>query len=195
MFRLSEKKQYSAMFILYFISLSLVLIVQYLLSKKHSFISGLTKYTRGCLYSCSQNISKFLISTRGINYYLTSKKYHPSNDDNCLVSVWAFAHVVLYIFVGFFCPNLFVPSLLVGIFYEIMECIFYKCHDVLDIFFNSLGFGIGFQINKLFIKDENDFKTSIFYFVGIWCVLFLFMANQVKKTQEALRNKSKVKTY
>jgi hypothetical protein len=197
MYSPSKKNQYVIMGILYLISSILGSIVQYLLLTEHSYTAGLNKYTQECLYSGHSKISKLLSSTRGSDYYLSSEKYKFLDNTPCLVSWWAFTHVILYLFIGFFCPDLFVPSLIIGILFEIGECLFFKCHDILDVFFNSFGFGIGYQINNLFVKNKSAFKPSVFYFFGFWCVLFIYMASKVKNYQENLNMEqvNKVKSY
>ena len=178
MYTISENKQYIIMCIFYLISGTMCLIIQYLLSVDHSYNAGMNKYIQECLYSSDSNLSKLLTSSRGTEYYLTSEKYKKIYNKNCLVSIWAFTHIFLYMMIGFFCPNLFFPSLIVGILFELGEKVFYNCHDVLDVIFNTIGFGIGYQINKLFL-NKKSFRTSIFYFGIIMFIILLFMISKI----------------
>jgi hypothetical protein len=67
-----------------------------------------------------------------------------------LVSLWAVSHAYLYMVIGFFCPNLFIESFLIGAFFEYFEKMKWECHDGLDVIFNSFGFIIGYLLNKIY---------------------------------------------
>lgn len=77
---------------------------------------------------------------RGKNYTLTlsgaMKKY-------CFMTSWAITHLILYAIIGFFFPKMFWTAFLVGVLFELSEWFLLDCHDVLDLFWNSLGFFIG----------------------------------------------------
>ena len=187
MYSLNQHKQYIIMCFFYLISGMMCVIIQYLLSADHSYNIGMNKYIQECLYSSNSHLSKILTSSRGTEYYLTSEKYKNMYNKNCLVSVWAFTHIFLYIMIGFFCPKLFFPSLIVGILFELGEKVFYNCHDILDVIFNTIGFGVGYQINKLFL-NKKSFTSSIFYFGLITCVILLFMMSKIVQYQSNLIN-------
>jgi hypothetical protein len=169
------------MCIFYIISFMMCLIIHYLSSVNHSYKTGLNKYIQECLYSSDSNLTKLLTSSRGTEYYLISEKYKNTHNKTCLVSIWAFTHIFLYMMIGVYCPNLFFPSLIVGVLFELGEKVF-NCHDVLDVIFNSIGFGIGYQINKLFL-NKKSFRTSIFYFGLIMLIILLFMIGKIVQYQ------------
>lgn len=154
MYSLTKNKQYVIMCSFYLISFIMILTIQYLIFTEHQYTTGLNKYMHQCVYSPDSKIAKKLTSMRGTKYNLSPKKYKINHHKYCLVSIWAFSHVLLYTMIGFYCPNLFFPSLIIGILFELSETIF-KCHDVLDVVFNTIGFGIGYQINKLFFTPSH----------------------------------------
>ena len=186
MYSLPKNKQYIIMCIFYLISGTMCLIIHFLSSVNHSYNTGLNKYIQECLYSSDSNLTKLLTSSRGSEYYLTSEKYKKIHNKNCLVSIWAFTHIFLYMMIGVYCPNLFFPSLMVGILFEIGEKVFYNCHDVLDVIFNTVGFGIGYQINKLFL-NKKSFRTSIFIFGLIMFVILLLMIIKIVQYQNNIQ--------
>ncbi len=175
MYSLNKNKQYVIMCILYIGSFLMVLSIFYLCDVDHSYNVGLNKFINECLCLSDTKISKLLTSLRGEEYYLTRDKY--KDNKHCLVSIWAFTHVVLYAMIGFFCPDLFYPSLIIGILFELGERIF-NCHDILDVIFNTIGFGIGYQVNNLFL-NKKSFKASIFYAGLIICVILTGMCIKI----------------
>ena len=67
----------------------------------------------------------------------------------CILNSWSVAHVVLYSVIGYFCPSLFWLTFFIGVSYEIIEYYTFDCHNIFDIFYNSLGFGFGYFIKKI----------------------------------------------
>ena len=181
MYSLTKNKQYVIMCSFYLISFIMILIIQYLLFTDHQYTTGLNKYMHQCVYSPDSKIAKKLTSMRGIKYNLSPEKYKINQYRYCLVSVWGIAHVFLYMMIGFYCPNLFFPSLIIGILFEFGESIFH-CNDILDVVFNTIGFGIGYQINKLFL-NKKSIRTSIFYFGITLFVMLILMINNVVDNQ------------
>jgi uncharacterized protein YacL len=167
------------------------------LTKEHAYQDGLSKYMYECLYLYDSPLSKKLTSTRGSNYYTISdihiskdlteeeKLEHKNKHKNCLISVWAFTHVFLYIIIGFYCPNLFIQCFILGAFFELVEKKLGDCHDALDVIFNSIGFVIGYHINKYIFKQKikNPIEKSIYAFIIILIITFLIMFYKVKNYQ------------
>lgn len=86
---------------------------------------------------------------RGKNYYLTmdgqAQKY-------CFVTSWAVTHVALYALLGFYFPDKFFETFAIGVGFEALEWITFDCHDWVDVFWNTLGFVIGFLLRKVVTK-------------------------------------------
>lgn len=77
---------------------------------------------------------------RGKNYSLTPTK---AMEKYCFMTSWAITHLILYAIIGFLFPKMFWTSFFVGVVFEIAEWLTLDCHDLLDLFWNSLGFFIG----------------------------------------------------
>ena len=135
-----KNKEYYMLFILYVISMFGIFIV-YICRKYSKFICNKIDE---CLITYNSDITDFITKNRGINYnnsiYLK----------DCILTNWHLSHLLLYIFIGFFCPNLFLLSFSIGVTWEILEY-FIGHHDFTDIIFNTIGFFIGYLLNKLFI--------------------------------------------
>jgi hypothetical protein len=134
-------KEYYTLFIIYSISLFLMFLV-YIFNNNNKFISD---KINGCIITYPSDITDIIIKNRGKNY----------NDSiymkDCIFTYWHLSHFLLYVIIGFFCPNLFLLSISIGIIWEILEYLI-KLDDITDIFFNIFGFIVGFLINKLVKK-------------------------------------------
>lgn len=164
---LSQKKQYIYLLFIYIISNLLLFFVNVLASAEHSYIDGLHKLSHECIILQESPLTKLLTSVRGSKYYTLTLNQETRASENraseldadmmhkrryCLMTLWAFTHVWLYIIIGFYCPKLFLASFFVGILFECFEGYFFQCHDLLDIGFNSLGFFIGYYLQQWFFK-------------------------------------------
>ena len=152
-----NNKPYLKLFIIYLISFILVI----LLNKVALHNNSLYKILHKCGYYNESDSIEFLTSTRGSNYYTFSddtkivnkkeKELDKKNHMYCLISLWALTHVGLYIVIGFYCPNLFIETFIIGVLFEFFEKYYWNCQDSLDVIFNSIGFGIGYSINKFLL--------------------------------------------
>lgn len=152
----SIRKQYRIGFYIFFISFILLWLINITAQKTES--SFLYEILHICTIYDESDTTKWLTSTRGKNYFTISEKKtneseeekekHEKNSKYCLVAFWAITHIGLYTLIGFFCPNLFIETFIVGALFELGEKMFYNCHDALDVIYNSIGFGIGYLIHK-----------------------------------------------
>ncbi len=85
-------------------------------------------------------VLKWLSQFRGKNYWLTPER---TPQRYCLVTSWALTHIALYAIIGYFFPKFFWQTFAIGVTFEIGEWITLDCHDILDVLWNSIGFGIG----------------------------------------------------
>jgi len=139
---MNNNNQYYILFTIYIISLIIIFIL-YVCSKYNKNLNNIM--TKCCLIKYKSNITDFIIKYRGT-------KYNDLMDTkNCILTYWHLSHSLLYIFIGFFCPKLFLLSFFIGVLWEILEY-FVNQQDITDIIFNTIGFSIGYSINKLFIK-------------------------------------------
>lgn len=106
-----------------------------------------------CFIGAPNFMWDFLRRYRGKNYYL-NKTNNTNNIDsdvtpNCMLTIWGLSHVILYMILGWFVPDKFWETLLIGIAFEFLEKWSYDCHDILDIMWNSVGFLIGRYLRSL----------------------------------------------
>jgi hypothetical protein len=199
MYNISRNKQYLILGFIYIISFMFILFVNKKLSTEHSHSDGIYKLVYDCIFFNETNFCKKLTSTRGKKYYTITADRKASNEEDeqkfkknqeyCLVSLWAVCHVYLYIVIGFFCPNLFVESFIIGALFEYFEKMKWDCHDGLDVIFNSFGFGIGYFLNKLIFKNNgNIMKKSIISFILLTIVLLLVMIQRIQLYQKKINN-------
>lgn len=131
----------AGLIVIYAISFVLVFAVSGIASK----IPKLNNLFQRCWFrgGLDTNKWKWLQELRGGNYYLLTM----DKPKYCLLTTWGITHVLLYALIGFLYPNMFWPTLAIGIAFEVAET-YLDCHDVLDIMWNSLGFAIGVYLNK-----------------------------------------------
>ena len=197
MYNSSRTIQYIILGFIYILSFLFVLFINKMLSIEHTHGDGLYKLVYECIFFNETNFCKKLTSTRGKKYYTISgnkksinaeddKKFE-KNQEYCLVSLWALTHTYLYIIIGFFCPNLFIESLIIGALFEYFEKVKWDCHDGLDVIFNSFGFIIGYLLNKFILKNnEKLLNKSIITFILSTIVFILIMIKQIKIYQNKI---------
>lgn len=104
--------------------------------------------------SCYTNICNADFSnTRGNNYYIDVMDQNKQKLlKTCFMTFWGLSHFVLYSFLGYFAPDLFLETFMIGVAFEGLEKYKYDCHDLLDIGFNSVGFLFGRSLNRSIYK-------------------------------------------
>lgn len=99
------------------------------------------KISHTCLAECKSDTCKNIVTGgRDSNYFLSPD----SNPKNCWFTIWELSHMIMHIFIGYF-YNL-QTSLGVSVGFEVFEHYAYDCASILDIFWNMLGFSIGYSI-------------------------------------------------
>jgi uncharacterized membrane protein AbrB (regulator of aidB expression) len=197
MYDVSSKTQYKFMTYIYIIILYATLIIVNISEKKHQLGNSLYNLIQKCVIYIEHPLVAKLTSLRGKNNFTVNdveknlenkikQKNGKNNDKYCILSLWALTHIFLYMLIGFFCPDLFIPSFIIGVIYEIFEKYSFDCHDVLDIFYNSLGFGIGFGINKMVFTNNKDSVSKILLKALLIIIIAygVFILSMVKKIQE-----------
>ena len=161
-----RKREMKTMFIIYFITL-LGLCSQKLVRKYKERCADknavnhkkkkdwLTNTLSKCVVKYKSSWTEKITLRRGSGSFITIGKNKKVNKDEtmryCVFTMWAATHVITYMFLGFFCPSLFWLTFIIGTLFEIFECFTFDCHDILDIFYNTIGFGIGYLIQKILI--------------------------------------------
>lgn len=110
------------------------------LAKRHP-TSSLNILHERCIRQATVSQRHFL-KARGSNYILGDDDKSASLN-NCLLTFWGSAHVLLYLFIGYFCPRRFYLTFWIGVIFEIYEWYVLDCADLLDLFWNSIGFFVG----------------------------------------------------
>lgn len=92
-----------------------------------------------CVVGCGNSTFKKCIveNCKGDDYLLTSGKY----EMDCFMSIWELSHIYLHIIIGYHLDMRY--SLMIGGTFEVYEWSAYKCHNWMDIFWNTLGATIG----------------------------------------------------
>ena len=77
------------------------------------------------------------------------------------ITGWRISHIILHMTIGFFLPEYFSLSLVIGVVWEAVEFTLAKTTDrwwgtprdnVQDLFTNNAGFAIGYALNRAFVK-------------------------------------------
>ena len=136
----SRRKQIINVLFLYIIAYIYSLVYAPMIANdKDHFIN---KLHEKCLYEC--DVCRIITSGRGDNYYIAAMTPEKQKQLNkCLFSFWGLTHFILYVFIGYFAPDLFYETFIVGIVFEVFEFYKYDCADPLDIVWNTLGFIVG----------------------------------------------------
>ena len=95
-----------------------------------------------CFANCNKKSCKKLTNLRDKNYYLND--YTGINLKTCMATSWELLHLLFHIFIGYY-YNIYL-SLATSISFEIFEHYVYECGSYLDIFWNFIGFLIGFSL-------------------------------------------------
>lgn len=135
---------YQCVLILYLYMITLLLV----------FIGCNAQYMRDCytkdngyciIKTKDNNINQFIKKTRGSKYY---PHISDSNDEECLLTEWGLSHFLSCMVIGFLVPRQWLLIFIVTLGWEFIEY-FCKCHDILDLVWNSLGIVTGVGIRYL----------------------------------------------
>jgi hypothetical protein len=191
MYNVSTKNQVYILMFLYIVSIFLIYIA-YLIRKNKIYNKAINKYNQKCMLYNKSKIAQKFTKHRSIHYYLYNLDNVDKYDDNskkiilyktkyCVVTFWSVSHIMLYLLIGFFCPSLFIPSFVSGVIWEGLEKKFFQCHDIIDIFYNSFGFAIGYLLNKLYFNNfGSNVKIATVIVILIVLLLILEFLNQIE---------------
>ena len=112
--------------------------------------SFINKIHKSCVVPCKDDICKNLMKQRGKKYFIgVTDEEDVKNMSNCFITFWGFTHLIFYVIVGIFLPNLVIETIIIGVLFEVFEYIKFDCHDPLDVILNITGFFIGKYISKI----------------------------------------------
>jgi glycopeptide antibiotics resistance protein len=197
MYNVSTKKQIYILIFLYFLCF-IGFSTAYLIKKYNKkYDKAVDRYNQLCMYYNKSEIIQKLTKHRGIQYYfnghlddMDEKKTILYKRKYCVVTFWSMSHIILYALIGFFCPSLFLLTFALGVIWEGVEKKFCNCHDLIDIIYNSLGFGIGYMINKIcFNKFSSNVKIISIVVILIVLLLILDFINKIEDFSNNLFSK------
>ena len=105
----------------------------------------LDKIQHKCFVKCDNELCKEATKLRDNNYFLTD----PTGIDlkTCIFTSWELTHLLFHIFIGYTYNIYF--SVTTSILFEIIEHYVYDCGSYLDVFWNFIGFLIGFYLRNI----------------------------------------------
>lgn len=111
---------------------------------ENNFETKLAKMHTSCLNNCDTNTCKNHIEkTRGEKYFISMPESKQSYMKSCIVTFWSVAHLLMYAVLTYLVPSFYIEFFFIGVAFEIYEYYKFKCHDVNDIIFNTLGIFLG----------------------------------------------------
>jgi hypothetical protein len=156
---LSDKNQKITIITMAIIALIFIMrILPYILNKNFFFTNLAKRIHYGCLFTCDADQCKNVTDKwRSSNYFINDmiKEKVPENKEqreiyqkSCILSSWGVSHYVLYMIFGIIAPTYLKTSIFIGIFFEIVEHYAWKCGDILDVLWNTVGFLTGQYIHS-----------------------------------------------
>lgn len=141
----------------------IILIIAYLYSIKFAVFATKNRHLnklldffhvfhKKCAIKCTTDTCANLTTFRGKQYYIADNDSNNDNIKYCIATFWSIAHFTMFLIIGLLLPEHPIIAICGGIIFEIYEYFAFKCHDALDIFWNTSGFAIGYTIAKIFFK-------------------------------------------
>jgi hypothetical protein len=95
-----------------------------------------------CLIMCDKEVWAHIRPLRGKSQLMVA------GHKRCLMSGWQLAHFVYNLLLGFVAPKLFWYLAAIGVGWEVLEMMFFDCHDWLDVPFNIAGLILGVALRE-----------------------------------------------
>ena len=109
-----------------------------------SLTNSIANVHKMCFINCkSEECKNFISTNRGDSYFISIPESEQDYIKTCIITFWGMTHFLLYFILTFLVPSFYIEFFFVGIVFEIYEYYYYKCHDINDIFLNTLGIIIG----------------------------------------------------
>ena len=116
-----------------------------------TILGRLNKLHVSCIVPTNnKNIHKLINKCRGKGYFISKNKKLNDEIRKCLLTFWGLTHILLFFIVGFFCPDLIIPAIFIGIMFEVYEYIKFNCEDYLDFIWNTFGLLSGYLYGQYF---------------------------------------------
>ena len=78
----------------------------------------------------------------------------------CLTTAWSGLHYLQYAILGFLLPRLWPVLIVIGVAFEWLEYSTWKCHDILDILYNTAGVATGVGIRYFFDPPQSKLQIK-----------------------------------
>jgi len=118
------------------------------------FTGSVAKMNKSCLLNCtSENCTKYITDSRGKQYFISIPPSEQEHMRNCIITFWGFTHFLMYFILALLVPAFYVELFFIGVGFEIYEFYKYECHDVNDIYLNTMGILLG----KFFSPFDKNF--------------------------------------
>jgi hypothetical protein len=113
-------------------------------SNDDSFTTSISKMNKSCLLNCkSDSCKKYISDNRGRQYFISIPPSEQEHIKSCIVTFWGFTHFLMYFILAMLVPAFYVELFFIGVGFEIYEYYKFECHDVNDIFLNTMGILLG----------------------------------------------------
>lgn len=117
-------------------------------SNDNSFTTKIAELHKSCLLNCETTKCKeFIENDRGDKYFISIPQSEQEDIKSCIITFWGVTHFIMYFILGYFVPAFYIELIFVGIFFEIYEYYKYQCHDIKDIYLNTIGILLGRYIS------------------------------------------------
>jgi hypothetical protein len=118
----------------------------YIREKKGKIFNKLNKMHESCIFKCKY--CKHFTKMRGSGYII-GENHEDKTRKRCLITWWSLTHILFYASLAYIAPDYIPYFFAIGILFELYEYHYYKCHDVLDILWNTIGLFIGYNLHKM----------------------------------------------
>lgn len=113
-------------------------------SNDDSFTTSISKMNKGCLLNCaSEYCKKYITDSRGKQYFISMPPSEQEYIKGCIITFWGMTHFLMYFILATLVPAFYVELFFIGIVFEIYEYYKFDCHDVNDVYLNTMGILLG----------------------------------------------------
>jgi hypothetical protein len=120
--------------------------------------SNMKKNVNKLCNDCFFNTKNYLLQK--ISFFTKGEKYIVQKSDlenvkyrkECIITNWNMIHFASHLCITFLFPYFYREIFACSFLYEIYEYIFFKCHDIADIFYNVIGIFTGYQLRQIYDK-------------------------------------------
>jgi hypothetical protein len=109
-----------------------------------SFTTSIAKMNKSCFLACkTQKCKKYISKSRGKQYFISIPSEDQEHIKSCIITFWGLTHFIMYFILTFIFPDFYIELFFIGIGFEVYEYFKFDCHDINDIYLNTLGILLG----------------------------------------------------